>query len=170
MSSQNPVLSREEVHRLSEECATMGTRFQSQAQRLLNDQPVLLRFFKSNLSAMSSQTGEVTLYLLAVCVRVFVRSGGRLRRVTTGDVELATRRIGAVAPNLLPADAQFPERLRTLGSRAQPHLLDEALWALFERKERQPGEVDLEPDQALRVFLMLWAAVECLDAAWTPKD
>jgi hypothetical protein len=39
--------------------------------------------------------------------------------------------------------------------------------ALFERDEKVDGEVDLDLDQAGRVFLMLWAATEALEAAWS---
>lgn len=146
----------------------MGSRFQTQAQRLLDSQPNLLRFFKGNLKAMASDTGEVSLYLLSVVVRLFTAAGGTLKKVSANEVLAATGRLAAVAPQLLPADDGFPGRLRELGSRSQPHILDEALWALFERKERQAGEVDLDPAQAVRVLFMLWAAVEALDSAWTP--
>ena len=48
--------------------------------------------------------------------------------------------------------------------------LDEILWALFERDDKTDGEVDLETDKAALVYLMLWAAVEALDANWTAPD
>lgn len=166
--SRNPTLSRDFVHSRSEECATLGTRFQTQARRLLDSQPNLLRFFKGNLAAMAPDTGEVSLYLLSVVVRLYTVAGGKLAKVSSSDVSAATARLAAVAPQLLPADAGFPERVRALGSRSQPHILDEALWALFERSEKQAGEVDLAPAQAVRVFFMLWAAVEALEGAWTP--
>ena len=38
--------------------------------------------------------------------------------------------------------------------------------SLFEREEKKSNEVDLDIEQSGRVFLMLWAATEALDAAW----
>ncbi len=164
--AQNPVIPRDHVHALSEECATLGASFQPIAKRLLEDQARLLRFFKGNLPQMDGQAGEVSLYLLAVVARIFSKCGGKLARVGPNEIALATKKIAAAAPSLLPWDAEFPARVRTIEDRAQPHILDEALNALFEREEKQANEVDLDLEQAGRVFLMLWAATEALDAAW----
>jgi hypothetical protein len=164
--SQNPAIPRAHVHHLSEECATLGMSFQNVARRLLEDQSRLLRFFKGNLPQMDEKAGEVSLYLLAVIVRIFQQCGGKLGRVGPKEIDYATRRIASAAPSLLPWDAGFPDRVRGIASRAQPHVLDEALNALFEREEKQANEVDLDLEQAGRVFLMLWAATEALDAAW----
>src|SRR4051794_30191997 len=113
---------------------------------------------------MDNQTGEVSLYLLAVIVRIFRQCGGKLTRVGAPEIDRATALIRANVDRLLPADDGFAERVRSIGDRAQPHILDEALHALFEREEKQANEVDIPPDQAARVFLMLWAATEALDA------
>jgi hypothetical protein len=169
--SRNPAIPRDHVHALSEECANQGLAFQAVARRLLEDQSRLLRFFKANLPQMSGQTGEVSLYLLAVIVRIFQQCGGRIGRIGATDIEKATAKVRAVADKCLPADDGFPDRVRAIADRAQPNILDEALHALIERKERKENEADLDPDQAVRVFLMLWAATEALDTAWTaPKD
>lgn len=169
--SGNPAIPRAHVHALSEECATLGMNFQTVAKRLLEDQSRLLRFFKTNLPDMGGQTGEVSLYLLAVIVRIFQQCGGKLARAGSREIDAATARVRAAADQVLPADEGFAERVRAVGTRAQPHILDEALNALFEREEKQANEVDLDPDQAARVFLMLWAATEALDASWTaPRD
>jgi hypothetical protein len=164
--AQNPAIPRPHVKALSEECATLGASFQPIAKRLLDDQARLVRFFKGNLPQMDDQAGEVSLYLLAVIVRIYSKCGGRLAKVGQAEIELATKKIAGAARGLLPWDAGFPERVRGLADRAQPHILDEALHALFERAERQENEVDLDLEQAGRVFLMLWAATEALDAAW----
>ncbi|MFZ5480765.1 MAG: hypothetical protein ACOZNI_28655 [Myxococcota bacterium] len=162
-----PAIPRDHVHALSEECAKLGMGFQTSAKRMLEDQSRLLRFFKANLPDMEGQTGEVSLYLLAVIVRIFQQTG-KLGRVGADDVVKATKRIEGVAAKLLPADDAFPDRVRAVEWRAQPHILDEAMHALFEREERQANEVDLGRDQAVRVFLMLWAATEALEGVWTP--
>jgi len=162
----HPAIPRAHVKALSEACAAMGLGFQPVARRMLEDQPRLNKFFRGNLEAMSSQSGEVSLYLFAVIVRIFQQCGGKLARVDAAAIEAATRKIASSAPALLPFDAGFPERLRGVADRAQPHIRDEALHALFEREEKQENEVELDLDQAGRVFLMLWAATEALEASW----
>ena len=163
----NPTIPRAHVKALSEACAALGLGFQPVAQRILQDQPRLNRFFRGNLPAMNEQSGEVSLYLFAVIVRIFQQCGGKLPRVGAEHIDAATKTIAAAAPGLLPFDASFPERVRGVAGRAQPHILDEAMHALFERDEKVEGEVDLDLDQAGRVFLMLWAATEALEAAWS---
>lgn len=162
----NPHIPRDTVHRWSEECAEAGGAFQATARRLLEDQARLARFFKANVPAMEGQAGEVSLYLLAVVVRLFDKGGGRLARVGAAEIDLATKKIATHAKSLLPGDDGFPDRVRAVEGRAQPHILDEALHALFEREEKKDNEVLVPPDQAALVFLMLWAATEALDAAW----
>ena len=45
---------------------------------------------------------------------------------------------------------------------------EEANRFLFENEDRKEGEVDLDEGQSKMVYIMLWAAVEALDANWTP--
>ena len=161
---QNPTLPRAHVHTLSEACAN-GAAVEVSSRRALDQQPRLVRFFRANLPQMSEQTGEVSLYLLSVVIRVYTGSGGQLGKVGAGEIAAATQKIQAVASKVLPGNEGLPERVRAIADRAQPHLLDEALWALFER-ERQEREVEVPHDQAALLFLMLWASVEALNLVW----
>jgi hypothetical protein len=90
-----------------------------------------------------------------------------LSKVNSDDIHTATAKVQGAAADLFPADDSFVERAKGVDWRAQPHLLDEILWALFERDDKTEGEVDLEPEKAALVYLMLWAAIEALDANWT---
>ncbi len=164
----NPAIPRDEVHRWSEEAGEEGDDFRGTATRLLRTQKRLLSFYNKNLPATDGQTGQVATYLMAVVVRVFDRARGRLDKVNGRQIEQAAAKVNAVVEGLLPFDEGFPERVRTVDERAQPHILDEALWALFERDEKKDGEVSLEPREAGLVFLMLWVATEALDTAWHP--
>lgn len=162
----HPVIPRDVVHALSEACAD-APAVEAQARRALDRQPRLVRFFKANLPQMSGQAGEVSLYLLSVIIRIFEGAGGQLGRVGANEIEAATRRIGGHR-GLLPGDAGFPDRVRAVPGQPQPHVLDEALWALFEREKNLEKEVDIPPDQSALLFLLLWAATDALDAAWHP--
>ncbi len=164
----NPTIPREQVHQWSEECAAQGLAFQSVARRILEDQARLSRFFKANIPTMPGQSGEVSLYLLSVVVRIYERAGGHLGRIGTKEIDAATRKIQGYAALLMPADGGFPNRVRNVDERSQPHILDEALHALFEREEKKEGEVEMPPEQAALVFLMLWAATEACNLAWQP--
>lgn len=164
----NAHIPRDDVHRWSEEAGEEGQNFQGTATRLLRSQKRLLSFFNQNLPATDAQTGQVATYLMAVVVRVFDRAGGRMDKVGARQINAAAAKINGVTDSVLPFDDGFPERVRAVEDRAQPHILDEALWALFERDDKKEGEVDVAPNEAGLVFLMLWLATEALDEAWHP--
>ena len=94
-----------------------------------------------------------------------------MKKVTGQDLDAAMKKVQSAAADLMPADEQFIERAKGVDSRAQPHILDEVLWALYERDDKQEGEVDLDHDASALVYIMLWTAVEALDENWSPpKD
>lgn len=164
------VMPREDVHRLAEECSDSGDAFRAVASRLLRDQKRLTNFLKRNMPEIDQSTREVVLYMFAVCVRVFEQYGGRLKKVSGSEIDAAAERVRSLAAEIMPFDGGFPERVRAVEWRAQPHLLDEALWALFEREDREEGELDVPPEQAGMIFLLLWVAVESLNSHWTPPS
>ncbi len=166
----NPAINRETVHSLAEACSDEGEGFQPIATRLIKHQRRLSRFFEQNVSEMGPMASQVGLYMLSVSLRIFDQVGGRMGKVNGDDLKAATAKVQGAAANIFPANDSFHERAKAIEWRAQPHLLDEILWALFERDEKADGEVDLEPDKAALVYLMLWAAVEALDSNWTAPE
>ncbi len=159
---------REDVTRISESCAQQQQRFASIASRLIKDQRRLSRFVKKEIPTIAGQDAQVALYLYTVVIHIFDSYGGRLGRVTSEQIDAARAKVSAHAPALLPFDKDFPERVRGVEDRAQPHILDEALHALFEREDIEDHEIPVGEDKAGLIFLILWAATEALDAAWTP--
>lgn len=162
----NPAISRERVHALAEACSEQAEDFQSTAARLLKHNRRLSRFFEQNVEPMGAMAAQVGLYMLSVSLRIFDQVGGRLDRVTGSELNIAAGRIDTIAAQVLPADDGFVARCKAIDWRAQPHLLDEIIWALFERDELNEGEVDIEPENAAMVYLMLWVAIEALDGNW----
>lgn len=166
----NPAIPRAQVHELAEACGDAGDAFQATATRLVKEQRRLSRFFEQNMETMGAMPGQVALYMLSVTLRVFEQVGGRMHKVPGRDIDEAAGRIDAVAAELLPADDGFAARAKAVGWRAQPHVLDEVLWALYERtdEEKKENEAALDPEQSALVYLVMWAAVEALDQNWTP--
>ena len=164
----NPAIPRDEVHALAEACADATDTFRNTAQRLLKGQKRLTNFIQKNMVHLEPETREVVLYMYAVTLRIFEQKGGRLKKVSGGQIDAVSARVNETLAELTPFDTTFPERLRTVSTRAQEHLLDECLWALFEKEEKEEGEVDVDPNQAGLMFLLLWVAVETLDGNWTP--
>ena len=164
-TSTHPWLSREQVHAWSEAMGEDPAPHQASIQRLLRDQRRLSKFVEENAKSLTGVTGGVAVYLIGVVLRMFELAGGRLRTVSWEDVRTAERRIGARAAELLPVDGSFVERARAM-DRRQPHVLDEALYALFER-DAKDGEAPMDPEECAKVYVLLWVAVDALDANWT---
>ena len=166
----NPAIPHDRVHELSEACGDMGEDFQPIASRLIKEQRRLARFINTNFADLSPMAGQVALYMFSVVLRIFDQVGGRMRKVSGRDIDAAVARVQAALPDLRPGEEGFAERAKAVDWRAQPGILDEVLWALYERDEdeKKEGEIDLDPADSALVYTMLWVAVEALDAAWRP--
>lgn len=164
----NAFLPRAIVHDWSETIGATPADHQAAISRLLRDQRRLSRFVEENRESMTRASGGAAMYLVGVITRMFELAGGRLRGATWEQIRAVEARVGAKVPELLPVDAGFPERLRKIPGRAQPHIIDEALLALFER-EIDPNEPDLAAAEKAKVAFLLWVAVEVLDENWSPK-
>lgn len=162
----NPFLPRAQVHAWSEAIGEQHDDHKSPITRLIREQRRLSRFVEENARSMTGPTGGIAVYLIGVVLRMYDLAGGRLRNATWDDVRAAEQRVQALVDQLLPIDDGLVARARTL-PRAQPHILDEALYALFEREVRD-GEPDLDKGESLKIYLLMWVATEALDANWTP--
>ena len=165
------VISREDVHAYSEACSDMGMEFQSIAARLVKGQNRLKTFIDKEFVQVDPLAGQVALYMFTVCLRVFEQNGGKLKKVNGGDINTAfakTQR--AFKENLLPVDKDFSSRAKDIEWRSQHHLLDEILWALYDRaeEEKKEEEAPLNPKQSALIYLMLWTAIEALDSKYIP--
>lgn len=163
----NPFMPRPQVHAWSEEIGTRIDLHGPAIQRLVRDQRRLSRFVEENRQGMEMRdTAEVAVYLIGVVLRMFDLAGGRLRNVTWEQVHAAEALVGPRIDDLFPLDERLPVRARST-VRAQPHILDEALYALFERR---PPDRAIDAPEALKIYLLLWVATEALDRNWTPPD
>jgi hypothetical protein len=162
----NPFVPRAQVHDWSEAIGDGPETHRSAITRLIKDQRRLSRFVEENAKSMTGPTGGIAVYLIGVILRMYDLAGGRMRNVTWEDVRAAERRVGELVDRLLPVDDDLVGRARAV-ERAQPHMLDEALYALFEREPKE-GEPAVDPTEAFKIYLLMWVATEALDANWTP--
>lgn len=166
----NPAISREQVHFLAEQCSDHPDDFQPIATRLLKKQRRLSRFFEQNATPLGLVPGQVALYMLSVCLRVIDQIGGRLYKVNSSHLEAATARVNDSLGDIFPADDGFLERAKAHADRSQPHLLNEILWALYERPDEEAEQAHLEDHQKALIYVILWTAVEALDMVWQAPE
>ncbi|MEQ1502799.1 MAG: hypothetical protein ABMB14_11245 [Myxococcota bacterium] len=162
----NAFVPRPQVHTWSEAIGNDPETHRSAITRLIRDQRRLSKFVEENAASMTGATGGIAVYLIGVILRMFDLAGGRLRNVTWEDVRACEQQVGKLVDQLLPVDDGFVARARAV-QRAQPHMLDEALYALFER-DPQDGEPALDDAESFKIYLLMWVATEALDRNWTP--
>jgi len=162
-----PIIPREQVHAWSEAIGQNPMEHQAALQRLLKSQRRISRFVEENAESMDMGTGGVAMYLIGVILRIYDLAGGEIRSASWAQVREAEAKIQAAVPQLLPLDDKLPERARAIDWRAQPHILDEALMALFERASKE-GEEDLDNTESFKVYMLMWVATEVLASNWKP--
>jgi len=164
----NAYLPRDQVHAWSDAIGNQSPTEQSALARLLKQQRRLTKWLEENAGNMELATAQVSVYLFGVLARMFDLAGGRLGAVSWEQIRAAEAKVGAVVGQVLPSDDGFAARVRIMEWRAQPHILDEALLALFEREPGEDEPVALSDAESAKVFFMMWVATEALDASWHP--
>ncbi len=162
----NPFIPRDRVHAWSESIAEAPDAHRTALPRLLKSQRRLTRWVQENAANMHPTTGGIANYLIGVVARLFDLAGGRLRGATWEQIRAAEQRVGPMLVDLLPFDDGFVERARGV-PRAQPHILDEALMALF-LTDVPEGEEEPDAAELVKIYGLMWVATEVLDANWTP--
>ncbi len=162
----NPFLSREWVHEHSEQIGNDVQSSRVAVHRLMRDNRRLAKFVEQNGAQFEGANAQVCHWLVGVVARLFEVAGGRMKAATWEHVNAASERVAARVPTLLPIDDGFVARARA-ADRRQPHILDEALYALFERDEKDK-EMPVGPTEAVKIYLMMWVVTEVLDENWLP--
>jgi hypothetical protein len=163
----NAFIPRAQVHEWSERIGDDPQQHQASLARLLKEQRRLSKFIEENAASLQPGTGMVANYLVGVIARMFDLAGGRLKSATWEQVRDAEARVAQAVPTLLPLGDGFTDRVRAASGRAQPHILDEAIFALFERPKKT-DEPDLPDAEKAKILFLVWVAIEVLDANWRP--
>lgn len=162
----NTLMPRAQVHAWSETIGNAPESHASAISRLIREQRRLTKFVEENAKSLNGATSGVAIYLIGVILRMYDLAGGRLRNVTWEDIRAVEAAVQGQLDKVLPPGDGFVERARAV-PRAQAHILDEALYALFERKP-EDGEPPIDSTEALKIYMMLWVATEALDLNWSP--
>ena len=150
----NPLISRELVHDWSEAIAEQPDTHGTALPRLLKEQKRLTRWVGENAANMHPATSGIANYMISVCARIFDLAGGRLRGATWDQIRTAEKTVMGRVGDLLPVDEGFVERARA-AERSQPHILDEALMALFMTEVEGDDEEAPDQNELLKIYLMM---------------
>lgn len=166
----NPFIPREQIHAWSEDIGQRQGEHEAALNRLLKQHRRVSRFVEENQDEMGPGGAGISLYLISVILRMYDLAGGRMKGVTWRQLRAASARVGEVAGDVLPRDEDFADRVRGVSWRAQPHILDEAILALFERDRSDDEAAQVADEEAVKIFFLMWVVNEVMDANWTPPS
>jgi hypothetical protein len=164
----NLLIPRTTIHAWSDAIAEQLSDHQTSLQRLLKGQRRLTRFIELNQEHMNPGTSSVSVYMTGVIARMFELAGGRMRNATWAQVHAAEAKIQQHLDAMLPLDDGFADRFHAIEGRAQAHILDEAVMALFEAQRSEEEEEELDHAESFKILLVCWVVTEVLDANWRP--
>ena len=130
---------------------------------LLTRQRQLSRYVAKSAGQIGASSKRNVLFIQGVLLRVFDLAGGRVGKINSEDIKDAEALVTEMAPQLMPLDEGFAQRLRALDDRSQPHLLDECVNSLFDNP-------DLDSKQMAQLFLLAWIVVEAAHKRWDPPS
>lgn len=157
----NPFLSRAWITAQVDDIQAKPAAHKEKINFLLKQQRVLSKFVMKEAAPLSISNTKI-LYISGVIARVFDLAGGRMDKVKAPALRGAEAQIVDALPKLLPIGEGFVDRVREVGWRAQPHLVDECMVSLFE------DDGVLDPTEGAKILLTMWVVIEALDASWTP--
>jgi hypothetical protein len=166
----NAFIPRASVHAWSDDIAENIENHQTALARLLKGQRRLTRFVEENQKSLKPGSAQAATYLTGVVIRMFDLATGGVEQVSWEHIRKAEDKVKGELATITPFDDGFLERFRG-ANRAQPHILDEAVMALFNNPLAAEGEMELPKGEMTKILLMLWVIVESLDGNWAPgKD
>lgn len=163
----NAFIPRATVHAWSDDIAENMETHQAALARLLKGQRRLTRFVEENQKSLKPGSAQAATYLTGVVIRMFDLATGDVGQIAWEHIRAAEDKVKGELPKILPFGDGFLERFRG-ANRAQPHILDEAVMALFHNPLAAEGEMELPKGEMTKILLMLWVIVEALDAQWKP--
>ena len=164
----NPAIPRALVSQWSQDIGASPIRHKPAMLRIMRRQRNLLKWTIQNGRPIELGSSGLPERMLGLIARLFDLCGGRLKPATAPQIEQCQQRVMSSLDELLPADSEFPSRVRTLAWRAQPHILDEILDTLFHKSD--DSETSFNPTEAFKLALLLWVCVEVLDENWQPPS
>ena len=166
--ANNPPIPKERVSAWSQDIGASPIRHKPAMLRIMRKQRKLLKWAIQNGRPIQLGSSGLPERMLGLIARLFDLCGGRLKPATLPQIEACQQRIMGSLDALMPPDAGFPDRVRAIPWRAQPHILDEILDTLFHHEADEVPQFD--PTEAFKLSLLLWICVEVLDDNWQPPS
>ncbi len=130
--------------------------------KINNKQPDLLAFVVESSKEMGREVSELAIYLFMVVYRMFQETHGKIKRISSGEVIECYKQNEGLIEKLDGTHERFLDRIASLQTSKQPHVLKYVADALMEADEGEEA-VTLTDEQKGFLFLLLKTVVDVLD-------
>ena len=125
-----------------------------------NIQPELLAFVMESSKEMGQEVRELAIYMFLVVYRIFQKAHGKIKKVSSEEIIKCYEHNESLMERLEGADEKFLDRIASVQTSRQPHVVNYVADALMEEGEDAAA---LTEEQKGFLFLMLKTVIDVLD-------
>lgn len=136
-------------------------RAKREMTKIGNTQPELLAFVMESAPEMSQEVKELAIYLFLVVYRMFEKSHGKIKKISSDEIIECYQNNEGLMGRLEGADERFLDRIASLQTSRQPHVVNYVVDALME--DEGEDAVQLTEEQKGFLYLLLKTVIDVLD-------
>jgi len=137
-------------------------RAKKELMKIENAQPDLLDFVMESSKEMGQKVRELAIYMFVVVYRMFKESHGNIRRISSEEIIEYYKHNEGLFERLEGSHEKFFDRIASLQTSKQPHVVRYVADALMEEDEGE-GVLVLTEEQKGFLFLVLKSVIDVLD-------
>ena len=137
-------------------------RAKKELVKIDNNQPELLAFVMESSEEMGQEVRELVVYMFVVVCRMFQGVHAKIKKISSEEIIECYRQNEGLMGRLEGVDERFLDRIASLQTSRQPHVVNYVVDALMEEGETEGG-VALTEEQKGFLYLLLKTVVDVLD-------
>ena len=127
-----------------------------------NTQPELLAFVTESSKEMSQEVRELAVYMFFVVYRMFHEARWKIKKICSEEIIECYEHNEGLMERLEGADERFLDRIASLQTSKQPHVVNYVVDALMEEDDGKDA-VSLTEEQKGFLYLLLKTVIDVLD-------
>jgi hypothetical protein len=127
-----------------------------------NSQPGLLAFVMESSKEMAQEVRELAIYMFIVVYRMFQETHGKMKKISSKEIIECYEHNEGLMERLEGAHDKFLDRVASVQTSRQPHVVKYVVDALMEEDEGEDG-VALTEEQKGFLYLLSKTVIDVLD-------
>jgi len=137
-------------------------RAKKEMMKIGNTQPDLLAFVTESSQEMGPEVRELAIYMFLVVYRMFQKARGNIKKISSKEIIECHEHNEGLMEGLEGADEKFLDRIASVQTSRQPHVVNYVVDALMEDDDGEEA-VALTDEQKGFLFLVLKTVIDVLD-------